>query len=187
MDILDVGCGTAKTPGAVGIDFNPSTAADIVHDLDVYPWPLPDNAFDVIVCRHIVEHVTDLIRFMEEVHRIGRPGAQVEIVTPHFSSRFSYTDPTHLRHLSLFSLDYFVDHPPFKPPLISRIFETQSPVSDFYTTVRFEKLRAHLRLPRPWRVSGIQWLANRFPHFYESYGCFIFPARDLYFTLRVVK
>jgi len=187
MDILDVGCGAAKTPGAVGIDFNPSTAADIVHDLDVYPWPLPDNAFDVIVCRHIVEHVTDLIRFMEEVHRIGRPGAQVEIVTPHFSSRFSYTDPTHLRHLSLFSLDYFVDHPPFKPPLISRIFETQSPVSDFYTTVRFEKLRAHLRLPRPWRVSGIQWLANRFPHFYESYGCFVFPARDLYFTLRVVK
>lgn len=187
MDILDVGCGTAKTPGAIGIDFNPSTAADIVHDLNVYPWPLPDNAFDVIICRHIVEHVTDLIRFMEEIHRVGRPGARIEIVTPHFSSRYSYTDPTHLRHLSLFSFDYLVDNPPFRPSRLSRAFETQSPVADFYSRVRFEKVRAHLRFARPFRLTGIQWLANRFPNFYEAYWAFVFPARDLYFTLGVVK
>ena len=187
MSILDVGCGTAKTPGAVGIDFNPATAADIVHDLNQYPWPLQDNAFDRIVCNHIVEHVTDLIRFMEEIHRVGRPGALVEIVTPHFSSRFSYTDPTHLRHLSLFSLDYFIEHAAFQPSLISRALETQSPVADFYSQARFRKVRAHLRFARPFRLAGVQWLANRFPHFYEAYWAFVFPARDLYFTLRIVK
>jgi hypothetical protein len=34
---------------------------------------------------------------------------------------------------------------------------------------------------------GIQWLANRFPDFYELYLAFIFPARDLYVTLEVIK
>ncbi len=187
MSTLDVGCGTAKTPGAVGIDFNPATAADIVHDLNQYPWPLQDNAFDRIVCNHIVEHVTDLIRFMEEIHRVGRPGALVEIVTPHFSSRYAYTDPTHVRHLSLFSFDYFVEHPPFRPSLISRAFETRSPLADFYSTARFQKARARLRFARPFRLTGVQWLANRFPYFYEAYLAFLFPARDLHFTLKVVK
>jgi len=74
MNTLDVGCGNFKAPGAVGIDFNPSTAADIVHDLNRYPWPLEDNTFDRIVCRHIVEHVTDMVHFMEEIHRVGRQG-----------------------------------------------------------------------------------------------------------------
>jgi len=187
MNVLDVGCGQAKTPGAVGIDFNPDTAADIVHDLNHYPWPLEADRFDRIIASHIVEHVTDMVRFMEEIHRVGRPGALVEIVTPHFSSRFSHTDPTHLRHLSLFSFDYFVDHPPFRPGLISRAFETQSPVPAFYTRARFRKARAFLRFARPFRLTGVQWLANRFPYFYEAYLPFLIPARDLYFTLQVVK
>jgi len=187
MKILDVGCGTAKMPGAIGIDYNARSAADIIHNLYHYPWPLDDNTFDQIVCNHIVEHVANLIRFIEEVHRVGKPGALVEILTPHFSNRYSYTDPTHLRHLSLFAFDYFIEHPPFNPPLFSRAFETQSPLADFYSAARFEKVRAFLRFGRPFQLTGIQWLANRFPYFYEAYLAFTFPARDLYFTLRVVK
>jgi ubiquinone/menaquinone biosynthesis C-methylase UbiE len=187
MKILDVGCGNNKTPGSIGIDFNAQTAADIVHDLNQYPWPLPDNSFERIACSHIAEHVTDFVRFVEELPRVAQAGGIVEITTPHFSSRFAHTDPTHLRYMSLFSFDYFVNHPEFRPSLISRAFETQSPVVDFYSTVRFEKTRAFLRFARPFRLSGIQWLANRFPYFYEAYLAFIFPARDLYFTLTVLK
>lgn len=187
MKILDVGCGNAKTPGAIGIDSNPNTAADILCDLNRYPWPFPDDSFDRIVCNHIVEHVENFIRFVEEVHRVARASAHVEILTPHFTNRFSYTDPTHLRHLSYFSFDYFVAQPPFKPSLLSRAFETQSPLVEFYSRVRFAKVRVFLRLGRPFRLMGLQWFANRFPYFYEAYLAFIFPARDLYFTLKVIK
>ncbi len=187
MDILDVGCGKAKTPGAVGIDFNQRTAADIIHDLDAYPWPIESNTFDLIVGRHIVEHIDDLNRFMEELHRIGRPGAVVEITTPHFSSRFSYTDPTHRHYLSIFSFDYFLEPSPFRPSFISRALETQSPVADFYSQARFRTLLKHLGFARPFRLTGIQWLANRFPGFYEGYLAFIFPARDIEFKLEVTK
>jgi SAM-dependent methyltransferase len=187
MNILDVGCGKNKTPGAVGIDFNADTGADIVHDLNQYPWTLDADSFDRIICSHIVEHVNDLMRFMQEVHRIAHAGAQVEIVTPHFTNRFSYTDPTHTRHLGLRSFDYFIAPRPLRHNLLTRAFETQFTVPDFYTRPLFRLQRAHLRLARPFRILGLQWFANRFPDFYELYLAFIFPARDLYFTLEVVK
>jgi len=187
MNTLDVGCGNAKTPGAMGIDSNPQAAADIIHDLNVYPWPLESDTFDRIICSHIVEHVADLIKFMVEVHRVAKPGARVEIVTPHFSNRFSFTDPTHLRHLGLRSFDYFLTRRTLQHNLITRAFETQYAVPDFYVQPLFRLIRAHLRLARPFRLAGIQWFANRFPDFYELYLAFILPARDLYIDLEVVK
>jgi SAM-dependent methyltransferase len=186
-DVLDVGCGNAKVPGATGLDINPRTQADILHDIDTYPWPLADNSFDRVVCRHVVEHVGDVIRFVEEMHRVGRPGALIEITTPHFSSRYAYTDPTHRRYLSLFSFDYFVAPEPVRLSLLSRALETVAPVADFYSNCRLAKRCAHLRFARPFRLLGIEWLANRFPYFYEAYLAFILPARDLFFTLEVVK
>ncbi len=185
--ILDVGCGNAKTPGALGLDSNPHTQADVIHDLNVFPWPLEANRFDRVICSHIVEHVIDLVAFMTEVHRVTRAGGQVDIVTPHFTNRFSYTDPTHLRHLSLRSFDYFAGRRQLPHTFLTRAFETQYAVPDFYVRPLFAIERAHLRLGRPFRLVGLQWLANRFPDFYELYVAYIFPGRDLYFKLRVLK
>jgi hypothetical protein len=44
---------------------------------------------------------------MAEIHRVGRNGADVFVVTPHFSSHNSYTDPSHVRHLAARSFQYF--------------------------------------------------------------------------------
>src|ERR1043166_2135555 len=68
--ILDVGCGWNKTPGAIGLDANPRAHADIVHDLGALPYPFPDNEFDEIVCRHVVEHVPDVMALITELYRI---------------------------------------------------------------------------------------------------------------------
>ncbi len=184
---LDVGCGNNKTPGAIGIDSNPGTQADVFHDLNVFPWPLEANSFDRVVCSHIVEHVADMIKFMEEVHRVSRAGALIEIVTPHFSSRFSFTDPTHVRHLGWRSFDYFMAKRTLPFNFFTRAFETQFAVPDFYLQPLFAPERIHLRLARPFRLIGLQWVANHFPDFYELYLTWVFPARDIYYTLKVIK
>ena len=190
--VLDVGCGNKKLAGAIGIDrvFLPNV--DVVCDLDVLPLPFGDNTFGRIVCNHIVEHVENLLDFMQEVHRVGEPGATVEIVTPHFTNRFSYTDPTHLRHLSLRSFDYFMPDESggaLKRNFFQRVFETQYAVSEFsfYSTARFRKNSAHFSMARPFRLLGIAWLMNRCGDFYELYLAFMLPARDLYFRLQVIK
>ncbi|MGQ9493406.1 MAG: class I SAM-dependent methyltransferase [Anaerolineae bacterium] len=186
--ILDVGCGRAKHHGAIGLDMNPLTEADVIADLNRRPWPFADNAFERILCRHIVEHITDLVGFMEEIHRIARTGALVEIVTPHFSNRYSFTDPTHLRHLGWRSFEYFTGGRTISSPnLCQRLLETQHPIPEFYTSARFRLRTRRLYFSHPFRWVGIQWLANRFPDFYELYLPFLFPARDLYVTLEVVK
>lgn len=186
--ILDIGCGRAKHPGAIGLDMNPLTDADVIADLNRHPWPFADSAFDHILCRHVVEHVTDFVGFMQQIHRIARPGALVEIVTPHFSNRYSFTDPTHVRHLGWRSLEYFTGGRTISSlHLAQRLLETQHPIPGFYTSARFRIRSRRLYFGRPFRWIGIQWLANRFPDFYELYLAFIFPARDLYIALEVVK
>src|SRR3989442_3829621 len=84
--VLDVGCGQNKYPGAVGIDSNPRAHADVIHDLGTVPYPFPDNEFDEIICRHVIEHVPDVMSFVSELHRITRPAGLIKIVTPHYSN-----------------------------------------------------------------------------------------------------
>lgn len=187
MRALDIGCGSAKTPGAVGIDLDPISQADLLHDLNQYPWPLASDAFDRIICSHIIEHVANIPRFMQEVHRVGVPGARVRVTTPHFSNRYSYTDPTHVHHLGIRTLECFTLPPTRKPTILMRAFETQHPLPDFGSHSRFRSIGASLHMARPFRLLGVQRLANRFSDFYELYLAFILPARDMTIDLEIVK
>jgi 2-polyprenyl-3-methyl-5-hydroxy-6-metoxy-1,4-benzoquinol methylase len=100
--VIDLGCGPSKTPGAVGFDHHPFAGVDVVGDLDTAPWPFPDSSFDRVVCSHVIEHVADPAAFLGEIHRIARPGALVEVTTPHFSAQNSWNDPTHRWHYGAF-------------------------------------------------------------------------------------
>lgn len=107
--IADIGCGRDKYPGAVGIDVVAHPGVDIVHNLDSVPWPVDDSSFDLVLCNHLVEHVDDFVATIREFHRILKPGGYLITRTPHYSHVDSYVDPTHRRHLTTSSLDYFVE------------------------------------------------------------------------------
>jgi len=53
------------------------------------------------VAHHVIEHVRDLRKFFAEVHRCAQDRAIVHIETPHYSSRNSWADPTHIHHLAV--------------------------------------------------------------------------------------
>ena len=107
MRILDVGCGIHKQPGSIGIDRNPASRADVLADLDRFPYPFADSSFDRLTAIHVIEHVDDVIRAMEEFHRLVRAGGTVRIETPHYTDFSSFCDPTHKSHLNSFSFRYF--------------------------------------------------------------------------------
>ena len=46
-------------------------------DLDRFPYPFRDNSFDELRAIHVIEHVSDVIRAMEEFHRVVAPGGRV--------------------------------------------------------------------------------------------------------------
>ncbi|HWF46083.1 MAG TPA: methyltransferase domain-containing protein [Bryobacteraceae bacterium] len=89
LPVLDVGCGINKYPGAIGLDRNPHTAADVVADLNHFPFPFADTSFREIRAIHVIEHVADVIGFMEEVHRLLAPGGGAVIVTIPISALFA--------------------------------------------------------------------------------------------------
>lgn len=55
---LDVGCGENKA-GAdfVGMDVRPLEGVDIVHNIEKFPWPLPDESCSLVVASHVLEHI----------------------------------------------------------------------------------------------------------------------------------
>jgi SAM-dependent methyltransferase len=170
---VDLGCGKDKIAGTIGVDFAGNADADVRHDLDVYPYPFASSSFEVVVLRNVIEHVRNVVGLMEEIHRIGRAGADVLITTPHFSSLYSYQDPTHVRHLALESMDYFTEH---------------SSHSNFYSSMRYRMISRGLDFGRSFPFSNVaRALAAISEHKYEKHFAFLFPANSLWFHLQVVK
>ncbi|RKY19919.1 MAG: hypothetical protein DRQ55_09290 [Planctomycetota bacterium] len=106
--MLEVGCGTHKTPGAVGLDLLALPGVDIVHDMESMPWPVEGASFDEVRCLHVLEHVADICGVMDELHRVTKPGGRVHIVVPYFARYSSFKDPTHRRFCTFESFNYFV-------------------------------------------------------------------------------
>jgi SAM-dependent methyltransferase len=179
--ILDVGCGTNKYPNAIGMDYNPRTHADVIHDLGVLPYPFADDQFDLIISRHVIEHVPDVMAFISELHRITRAGGRIRLVTPHYSNPDWPTDPTHRNHFNSYSFNCFMQDRRLLP---------------FYTDVELRPIRAYVSLANLWRALGLEFLVNldqRWPalrftrKFWEFYLNFIFRGKELQFEFEVVK
>ena len=54
--IVDLGCGARKVEGALGIDIAALPGVDLVHDLEMTPYPLPEGCADAIYPNHVLEH-----------------------------------------------------------------------------------------------------------------------------------
>ncbi len=109
--MLDIGCGDNKRPGYVGIDVRKTPAVDIVQDLEVQPWPLPNNCVQTAIASHVLEHINPakfgFVNFMNEVWRIMKPGGQFMIVVPYAGSQGYYQDPTHCNPINEVTWAYF--------------------------------------------------------------------------------
>lgn len=104
---LNLGCGTDIRPGFVNLDCSALPGVDVVHDLNSLPLPFKAATFDHIVAKDVLEHV-DYIPLLRELHRILKPGGELFIQVPHFSSANNYIDPTHKNRFSILTFEFFV-------------------------------------------------------------------------------
>lgn len=176
--ILNLGCGNRKTEGEIGVDVVALDHVDIVHDLNVFPYPFPDNYADSIVLSHILEHLDDVVKVMEEVWRISKPHARINIRVPHYSGIFAWRDPSHRRSFTSSSFDYF-----------------EGNVYSYVTNSRFavkKRLLYHIEKPDRLllRCLGriVQYIFDKHPTFSERYLCYIIGGIDeVQFVLEAEK
>lgn len=177
MTIIEFGCGNAKTAGAIVIDINPRSQADIIHDLNVFPYPLTDDSADRIICRDVLEHVENFIKTMEEIWRIAKADCLIEISGPFMSSVNYFSDPTHKRAFTSRSFDYFVAG--------TEVHKHS------YSYVTFELIFVSYDPDQLKTRHGISlWilkLINKNKIRYENKFAFIYPSSQIEFILKVIK
>lgn len=106
---LDIGCGRNKQEGFIGMDKREVKGVDIVHDLEIFPWPIPDESCITVVASHFVEHLKPwlMLDFMDEVWRVLLPGSDFAIAVPYAGSRGYWQDPTHINGCNEVTWQYF--------------------------------------------------------------------------------
>ena len=172
--ILDVGCGRNKRPGAIGVDSNRDTAADVIADINQNRLPFRDGVFEKIWAVHVIEHVADVIATIEELHRVSRPGSVIVIETPHYTDFSSFCDPTHRWHLNSFSFRYVTEEGGFS----------------YYSRSRLRQRKLQVKLLKLWKLLGFEFAVNHsftFRKFWEHYLCFVVRGKAMVFEFEVVK
>ncbi len=104
---LSLGCGEIRHDNTIHVDINDRANPDVVHDLDVIPWPFEDGEFSEVIAEDVVEHMDSVVAMVQEAWRVLEPGGVLKIRTPHFNHINSWIDPTHKWHLTEHSFDYF--------------------------------------------------------------------------------
>ena len=108
---------TQKNLEYVTTDLN-SPLADI--KADICDLPFKDDEFDIILCNHVLEHIPDDTKAMQELHRILKPGGMGIFQIPQDMGREitfeddSITDPVERAkifgqydHVRVYGRDYF--------------------------------------------------------------------------------
>jgi SAM-dependent methyltransferase len=175
---LDLGCGLHAKRGWVNVDIAKLPGVDIVWDLEKRPWPLPSNTFTEMEAHHVLEHLSDLVKTMEEIHHVCKDGAILRISVPYFASPSYNLDPTHKRKFNLQSFQYF----------------TKAPGYEYYSTARITILKRRLFylscksfMKSRWYSLPFDLLINLAPTVYQRLFVYLLPASEIHFILRVEK
>jgi hypothetical protein len=118
---LDLGCGSRKREGFLGVDRRKFGEVDAVTELSGKRWEfaedafpgvtlkrldsgacvLPDSSVTEVYCSHFLEHLDhnqrapERVRFMNELYRVLVPDGRATIITPFWASNRAYGDFTH--------------------------------------------------------------------------------------------
>lgn len=174
-EVLHVGCGRSKEPGAFGIDIRPFPGVDLVHDLDRFPYPLESNRFDRVLAIDVLEHLEHFVGVVEELHRVAKPGAELVVTAPFATSLYRHHDPTHRRGLTRLSFDYFIPG---------------TELAKYgYSEATFRRKLFGYSLNEERGIVGrlVRSLAIRKAAFYERHLRFVYPMDNVFFVLEVVK
>jgi len=109
--LLDIGCSLGYTLEAAQQLDLPATGVDISkHAVEIcagmgFPakqapmddLPFPDDAFQLVMMKHVLEHTPDPRTALREIRRVMRPGAGFFIAVPHAGYRKARRDPCNAR------------------------------------------------------------------------------------------
>jgi len=179
---INLGCGNDYREEWVNVDFNKEIKADEYIDLEL-PLPYEDNSVDEVLLDNTLEHIKNIFPFLDELHRICKQNAIIEIYVPHFSGIYATKHLAHYYQFGIGSFDIFKE--------VSGLDKGFN--GERYGKARFEvveqKLRwFHHKSAEHKSKEGFSWFFNInrvWQLILEKFSCFKFD--EIYFKLKVVK
>lgn len=79
------------------------------------PIPFPTSFFDSVSAYDVLEHlsrenqgVNEFIFYMNELHRVLKPGGRALFLFPSYPYNDAFSDPTHINFITESTVDYFI-------------------------------------------------------------------------------
>lgn len=115
---LNVGSGvdyqkSSKEEHWVNIDVNPKVEPDLVCAAEELSSNFEADTFDEVLLVHVWEHCVDLIKVMEEIWHVMKPGGTLKVVVPFYASEGAFGDPTHKHFIGRTTFG-FVSYPVYE-------------------------------------------------------------------------
>lgn len=137
---IDIGCGSSKEAGYLGIDRIAGPGVDIVCDIG-QGIPLPDNTAEFVMASRVLPYMDDLFAVMSEIHRISIHKAIVCILAPYAHSFAHMSNPSFKQKFDEYTPRYLTGsffQPP-SGPVCPAIPDYPVPVPPFdYRLLRME-------------------------------------------------
>ena len=170
---LNVGCGKDIREGWTNLDSVNLPGVDVHHDIAKLPLPFMNSEFDEILCKDVLEHV-EYITILGDLHRILKPGGELTIRVPHFTSKDAFSDPTHRKFFTSRTFLYF----------------TTEHLRSYYTEFSFSSVKKiyiyfdkRLMYPYNYLLEPLININTRFMNFYEGSPLRVFPATNIEIVL----
>src|SRR4051794_22786124 len=80
---IDLGCGSVKKEGTLGVDILPLPGVDHVVDVEAQPIPFADQSVEYVHSSHFLEHAQNPTRIFAEISRVCADRARLELWTPY--------------------------------------------------------------------------------------------------------
>jgi uracil-DNA glycosylase family 4 len=107
-DKVEIGCGDSKAEGFTGIDINPDSNADIIHDIN-QGIPCQDGTVGILRANHTLEHFAEPGKVMKEIYRVLVPGGVTAITVPSTSGEGAFAHPDHKSFWNKSSFMFWTD------------------------------------------------------------------------------
>lgn len=108
---LDIGGNAQRRDDTITIDRYLVPEGGVRADFSL-GLPFKDNCVDLIYAYHVLEHVDDLVRCMEEIWRVCKHNALVYVRVPHATSTYvTWVDPHHRRGFTIETFGFFGYYP----------------------------------------------------------------------------
>lgn len=180
---LELGCGPRKRhANSIGIDALDYPCVDLVGDVFEILRKLPDSSVISVYASHFIEHVENVDLLLTELARVLKVDGQLELVAPHFSNPYFYSDPTHRRFFGLYTFSYLAND-----THLSRRVPTYQKILHF----KLESVRLGFKSTRPFyfrhaikRIVGAFFDSCIFlRELYEENFCYLFPCYEVHYKL----